>query len=361
MTHAERPTEPHPRRRWWWRDSGTLFTVAACSVTAASLYYLLDRLAGLLRPFLLAVLIAYVLRPLHHRLKRTVPTAVSLALMAGGSVLVIVVLATAVYANAQDLLGDLPGLIRRGRTVADEVIKYLIERAPWLVGDVSNSEQAERLLLVNLRSIAGAAANGAADTFAEAVIVGLYLLFLMLEADRFPGRIGKAYPAERAASILEVAGRVNTAVSTYLKAKVEASLVLAVPVTLILWLGGVKFALFWGLITFLGNFIPYIGSVVACTLPILFAFLQLDPWWRPSLVSGLLIGVHLLTSSVIEPAMLGRAVGLSPLVVVAALAFWGSVWGLPGMLLAVPLTVVAKIVLENVAFTRPAAMMLGEE
>jgi len=134
-----------------------------------------------------------------------------------------------------------------------------------------------------------------------------------------------------------------------------------VPVTLILWIFGVKFAVLWGVLTFLCNFIPYLGSIIGASLPILFAFLQVEPIWKP-ITAGLgVIACHMVMAYLVEPTMVGKGVGLSPLVILAALAFWGQCWGLIGMFLAVPLTVMLKIVLENVAFTRPFARMLSDE
>lgn len=120
---------------------------------------------------------------------------------------------------------------------------------------------------------------------------------------------------------------------------------------------GVKFVAIWMLLTFLCNFIPYVGSVISYTVPTLFAALQLPPWDGPIAVAILLLGVQVASATLIEPMIIGRAVGLSPLLILAALAVWGSVWGLPGMFLAVPLTVVLKIVLQNIEATQALAKL----
>ena len=128
--------------------------------------------------------------------------------------------------------------------------------------------------------------NIAADALLEACVVALYLLFLLLEGSRFPDRVRKAYPPERAEEILQVAGQVNSAIVSYLQAKVKSSLVLAVPVGWCCGRAGVKFALLWAVLTFLCNFIPYIGRVVAYTLPVGFAFLWFGPAWQPFTAAG---------------------------------------------------------------------------
>jgi AI-2 transport protein TqsA len=117
----------------------------------------------------------------------------------------------------------------------------------------------------------------------------------------------------------------------------------------------------FGVLTFLLNFIPYIGSIIACSGPMVLAFLSMDSIGPAIGVTVLLVTIHALSAYAVEPAMTGKAVGLSPLVILVALSFWGLCWGLIGMLLAVPLTVMLKIVLENVAFTRPVARLMAGE
>ena len=192
----------------------------------------------------------------------------------------------------------------------------------------------------------------------EACTIALYLLFLLLEGSRFPDRVRNAYPKERAEEILQVAGEVNAAVISFLKAKIKSSLVLAVPVGLVLWAVGVKFALLWVVLTFLCNFIPYIGTVVAYTLPVGFAFLWFGPTWEPFAAAGLLLICHLVSSSVAEPMIIGNAVGVSPLVILGSLAVWGLLWGIPGMFLAVPLTAVMILVMDHFDQTRALAKLL---
>jgi AI-2 transport protein TqsA len=192
----------------------------------------------------------------------------------------------------------------------------------------------------------------------EACVVALYLLFLLMEGSRFPDRVRRAYTPERADEILQVAGQVNSAIVSYLKAKVKSSLVLAVPVGVVLWALGVKFALLWAILTFLCNFIPYIGSVIGYTLPIGFAFLFFGVRWEPITAAILLLLIHVGSASVLEPMIIGSAVGLSPLVILASLALWGLLWGIPGMFLAVPLTVVATIVMDHFDATRPISRLL---
>jgi AI-2 transport protein TqsA len=135
---------------------------------------------------------------------------------------------------------------------------------------------------------------------------------------------------------------------------------LAVPAMLVLWSFDVRHVVLWGTLTFLANFIPYLGSLIACGLPILFGFLTLDLGWQPVAMALLLVAVHGVSAYLVEPAMTGKAVNLSPLVVLLALSFWSLCWGVTGMILAVPLTMMFKIILQSAPGTRPFAMLMGE-
>jgi AI-2 transport protein TqsA len=117
----------------------------------------------------------------------------------------------------------------------------------------------------------------------------------------------------------------------------------------------------WGVLAFIGNFIPYVGSLVALMLPITLAFLELEPLSRPLWILALLVVSQFLINNFIEPRLTARAVDLSPLVVLIALTFWGLCWGVVGMVLAIPLTVVLKIIWETIPLTRPLARLIAGE
>jgi AI-2 transport protein TqsA len=342
-----------------WRDRAALTTVATYLVIAATAWYLLRELAPLLRPLCLAVFLAYVILPVQARLARRTSGAVAyvvlgLVLVAGLYLLVLLTYRSAVGLNA-----ELPQYTQRVRDLLVRAEAAARQR-PWLADLLGERALTRDVGAGQVRAAAATLASSLGDLLSEGLVVGVYLLFLLLEVGRFPGRVRGGFAPARAERILAVVGNVNAAIASYLKVKVLASLLLAAPVVIILAAFGVHFALLWGVLTFLLNFIPYVGSAVSCTLPCLLAFLQLDPDWRPVAVTGLLLADHLLSANVVEPALTGKAVNISPLAILLALGFWGLCWGLVGMLLAVPLTVVLKIVLENLSATRPLAALMAE-
>lgn len=345
-----------------WNDRIGLATVAGCLLIAATAWYLLKEFAPLLRPLLLAVFLAYVIFPSHRRLTRRIPAMASIVLLAGVSVGLLVLLGWQILGSAAQLRDDLPRLVERAQAIIHDAESYFIGYLPpWLAGEVTDVIRGQIQSVSLLKQVATEFAGAAADIFTQSVLVGIYLVFLLVEAGRVPRRIQSAFPSGQSNQVLAVVGNINQAMADYLRVKVKASLVLAVPVTVVLWAFGVKFALMWGMLTFLLNFIPYLGSVIACSAPIFLAYLQMDTLGWPTAVAVMLVSIHMLSANVVEPAMTGKAVGLSPLVILVSLSFWGLCWGITGMLLAVPLTVMLRIVLENVSFTRPFARLMAED
>jgi AI-2 transport protein TqsA len=339
------------------RDMATLGVIALSLVIVAASWYLLQQLATLLRPLLLAVFLAYVILPIHHRVSQRVPRYLSFVVLAGASMAVLYGLALMVYSSAVELREQLPRYIERAESIYERLYEYWNTYFSWLGTEGGyGAATADR----RLTAVGNWLVNAATDVLAEALVVGFYLLFLLLEAHRYPGRIRGSFQWERADEILRIARRINGAIADYLKAKMQASLILAAPVTLVLWACGVRFPLLWGVLTFLCNFIPYLGSIAAVSLPLAFAFLDLEPDWRPFTAAAGVLTIHLVMTYLVEPTITSKAVGLSPLVILFALAFWGQCWGLIGMFLAVPLTVMLKIVLENISETKPIAGLLGD-
>jgi AI-2 transport protein TqsA len=350
----ERTHPHHPR----WRDAETVRTVAYIILAAAAGWYLMIQLAPVLRPLLVAVLLAYILMPYHARLRHHIGTPASIIVLAGSTAGVLVVLAFVTYVSALELSDDVPHLQQRATDLMAQTERTLATQAPWVL-PTNDKTTGQARVNEQIGQVVRPILNMTATTALEACVVALYLLFLLVEGSRLPDRIRRAYAPERAEEILQIAGKVNAAVISFLKAKVKSSLVLAVPVGIVLWLVGVKFALLWAVLTFMCNFIPYIGTVVAYSLPVGFAFLWFGPTtWEPFAAAGLLLVCHLGSASVAEPMIIGNAVGVSPLVILGSLAFWGLLWGIPGMFLAVPLTVVAILVMDHFEQTRPVARLL---
>jgi AI-2 transport protein TqsA len=136
-------------------------------------------------------------------------------------------------------------------------------------------------------------------------------------------------------------------IQNYIVAKTLISLLTALSVGVILWLFDIDFLVVWVVLTFLLNFIPNIGSVLAVIFPTLIALVQYESFGYAILVGGICTGIQNIYGSLIEPKIMGDKLGLNPLVILLSLLLWGYIWGLVGMFLSVPITAVIKILVSD--------------
>lgn len=192
------------------------------------------------------------------------------------------------------------------------------------------------------------------------LLVLLGVVFLLLEAAGFRDKLTRAFGPARAASAAPAFAAFAAGVKQYLYIKTLVSLITGTLVAVMLALIGVDFPLLWGLVAFLLNYIPNVGSIVAAVPGTLLA--MLEHGLGAGLVAALgYLAINFFIGNVLDPRWMGRGVGLSPFAVLLALVSWTFVLGPVGLLLAVPLTVTVKIALEARADTRWLAVLLGPD
>lgn len=344
-----------------WRSLTGLAAVAMCMLIAGVAWYLLKELAPLLRPLCLAIFLFYVILPI-NLMRQRMPGLPFFVLLAVITVMILVALWALFYTNVISFYQDLPLMTKRAMALSQQTRSYLLETMPWTESLLGETNELEVEGIRRLKEFVSSLVNFTTGFVIEALEIAFYLFFLLLEAGRLPKRVKSAFPAERADQILNVFSRISAAMASYLKVKARASLLLALVIGVTVWACGIKYVFLWMVLFFLSNFIPYFGSIAACLLVSLFAFFQNDELgWQPVLVTVLVFGLRTVVADLIEPSMTGKAINISPLLILASLAFWGLCWGFAGMLLAVPLTVMLKITLENISFTKPYARLMAEE
>jgi predicted PurR-regulated permease PerM len=196
------------------------------------------------------------------------------------------------------------------------------------------------------------------NVMSNATLVIFIVLFILLEMNSIALK-AKILGSTEGKTVTYLS-RIERSVRHYLVIKTIVSILTGLLIGLLLWIFGVEYAILWGLIAFLMNYIPNIGSIIAAIPAFLFAWIQLgfiDAMW----VLGIFALVNLFVGYVVEPRALGRGMGLSTLVVFLSLIVWGYILGIVGMFLSVPLTMTFKIVLEQSDSTKALAAMLGTD
>lgn len=206
--------------------------------------------------------------------------------------------------------------------------------------------------------LVGRLLSGLGGILANSFLIILTVIFILLEASSFQQKIRAAFGDPK--GTFAQFNKITDAVNNYLAIKTIVSLGTGIIVAIWMAVLGIDFPVIWGLLAFLLNFIPNLGSIIAAVPPVLLGYIQFG------LGRALLVGVgfavvNLLFGNVVEPKLMGRKLGLSTLVVFLSLVFWGWVWGPVGMLLSVPMTMVVKIALESSPSTHWIGILLDSE
>jgi len=192
-----------------------------------------------------------------------------------------------------------------------------------------------------------------------AVIVVLFIVFLLMETGFFREKLTVAYE-NKIDQINQMGNDIISQITKYLAAKFFISLANGVIFGVTFKLVGLEFAIVWGVFQFVMNFIPTLGSIVAGVIISLFALIQFWPDPAPIIiVIAVILTVNLILGNIFDPKIVGDNVGISPLVILISLSIWGYIWGFAGMVLAVPMTVIIKIICENIPFMEPISILIG--
>lgn len=322
--------------------------------------YLLVVGKPILLPFVIAIFVWYLINALaalakRLRLRGREPPA---WLCYTGAILLLLGLAWVVI----DLIADNLSQVSEAAPAYEKNLRQLAQRlGAWLGIEQLPSVQA-LLQGLKLSNIIRQLATAVTTFIGSLGTVLIYVAFLLLEQNSFKRKIAALFPdAGNEAKAHKMIDHIADEVQTYIWLKTLASLLTGVLSYAVMKAAGLDFAEFWALLIFAANYIPYIGALIGVIFPALIALVQFNALTPFIVVTGLLVLIQFLIGNLLEPRMLGKGLNISPLVMLLALAFWGSIWGVSGMFLAVPLMVIIMIVLSNFERTRPVAIVLSED
>jgi len=326
--------------------------VAACVVIVVAG---LRQAAPILLPFAVATFLAILTLPITMGLRsRGVPSflAIFLAVVVDVAVLALAVLL--VSQSVTDLQSRVPEYIARFDAMQGAWVESVEARGiplgDYVSGNVLNAERAVDFVTTGLQRLLSLASNS--------VLVILIMLFILAEATIIPAKFRAVLgtTTEDMGRLAKIVGEVQT----YLGIKTLISLVTGILVGVWAWIMGLDFPILLGIIGFLLNFIPTIGSILAAIPAVALAMVSYGVGHSVGVAAGYLV-VNIIFGNLVEPSLMGRRLGLSTVVVILSLLFWGWVWGPVGMFLSVPLTMIVKIMLENTEDLRWVAVLLDKE
>lgn len=204
--------------------------------------------------------------------------------------------------------------------------------------------------------------NSLSDLLGNAFLIIIYAVFIFLEEVSFTSKLKKALAKnDQYDNVSEILEKIEHSINSYISLKTLVSIITGVLSYIALLLIGIEAPLFWAFLIFILNFIPTIGSLIATLFPAIFCLLQFGEFTPALMVLGFVGAIQVLVGNFIEPKMMGSSLNISPLVAIFALSFWGVLWGVTGMILSIPITVIITIVLSHFPATRSVAIMLSDK
>lgn len=366
--------------------SSAFVPLAAFLICSALVIAALVHGADLLVPAAVAGLLAATLSPLVQRLKhagvpRVATVALCVSLLVAGFTFVAAVIGTQLADLARDLpkyefsmrvklralAQDLPeeGVIGQAAATLQRLGRDLEKSAgrpdrPPEGGAPPVAVQVQAPPM-SPSEIAGSVIGRIAHPLISAGLAVLLLVFLLLEHDQFAQRLSRSFGESRMEAVRAAFDDIVLNIGRYLQAMLALNTTFGMAIGIGLFALGVPNALLWGLVAAVLRLVPYAGVPLASIGPFFIAIAVGDGWLTPILVLVLFLGLELIIGNIIEPILYGSRTGLSPLILLLAAAFWGSVWGGIGLVLSTPLTVCLAVLGRHVPQLRFVSELVGAE
>ena len=353
----------------------SLTTLATIVTVSAILYIAKD----LFLPLALGMLIAFILTPVVNALRRrglrdvpaVILTVLAAAALVGAFVLILAYQVSQIGANLPqyqgNVLSKIDTLLETGK---DSRVISLLQ---GMVENISNrlaagtavpGDQAMKVEVVEQTGLKDWLTGVIIPALSPVAIFGMVfvvVVFALLERATLRDRLVQLIGGTNILATSRLLAEAGARVSTYLLAQLVVNVIYAIPIWLGLWLIGVPNALFFGLVTLVMRFVPYIGSAISAILPLVMAFAVSSDWSLVLWTAALFGVVELVTSNVIEPWFYGQRTGVSPLAVIVSAMFWTWLWGPMGLIMATPLTVCLVVIGHHVPSLRLFPIMLGDQ
>jgi predicted PurR-regulated permease PerM len=310
----------------------------------------------ILVPFAMALLLGFAVSPaLDFLVKRKVAKGLALALVLVLSFAVLYLIGLVFYSGGKGLAEELPSYT--------EMVQSLLERIDDVVPDprlkLGLTEWIQGLNPGRIGAFLVGALGPFLSFMSDLLLVFLFMIFILSGRGRLARKLDTAFESDAASALSRTALRIDCEVQRYLAVRTFVNVAIGILVAVVLAVCGVRFAVLFGVLAALFGYVPTLGPLAAIALPsimtlILDGGLSLRFW----LALVLLIGVHVGLLRFVEPRLMGKEHRLSPLLVLFSLFFWAWLWGVPGMILAVPLLTAARIFFENVPSLRFLATMM---
>lgn len=331
-------------------NENKLVNISIIFIGLALLVVVLNQFQTFLRPFVISVILAFLLVPI-TRLSKERKIFIGL-----NTLITVIVIFLLISLIATLLSDDSSGIdnisnenkLESGITQRFEEINFNIFGMNIDVAKFLSPDKISEIISKFMANVA----NSLGTFFGEFFLVILFLIFLLPSLDTTIKKISKKMNLDSQKKFKHALDQIEKNIRAYLSIKSIVSLCTALASLFIMLIFGVKFAMLFAFLIFALNFIPNIGSFIAVFIVLFSHFIAIGFGFQIILLALLLIIIQIIFGNILEPKIAGEKLELSPIIIILSLFFWGSVWGIGGMFFAVPLTSIIKIVLENIDSTK---------
>lgn len=320
---------------------------------AIAVLYLMRALSNIVIPLFFALFLAVLLQPVVNLFNRIVSTKVSVAITTLLTVAIFFFIGFGLFNVIQALISNSDSILE---SISSEVRPLINSYTSYIgvtfkEGEIRDSI-ADFLQTGSFWSASGSFFSSISGFAAELLFMILYfagLLGAIAHYDETIKYIVGSTPGHEMTKATDAFKKIKNSVTSYIKVKTYVSLLTGTGIGLMCLIFGVEYALLWGFIAFILNYIPYVGSLIAIIPPVILGIISFDSAGQVFLFFVCMEGVQLAMGNIVEPKWMGDSFSINTVSVLFGFVFWSFMWGTAGMLLAVPLTFMIKVILENVA------------
>ncbi len=329
-------------------------------IIAISIVTTLTFAKSLLLPFVFALLLWFISRKLRNLMnkvsiiKRYFPSWLK-------NILSSLIIISLLIVISKILTSNINALAVASQSYDTNISAIIEKLSVYMTVDVTDTLKAQ-LGKSNLSEVLSLIFNSLTELFGNLFMIIIYVLFIFLEEANFHNKLMLAFANKgQQEKISVVLDEIEASITDYLGLKTLVSFITGFLSYLVLLFIGIDAPVFWAFLIALLNYIPTVGSLIATVFPATYCLLQFGEVY-PFLMVLILVGIiQVIIGNVLEPRLMGNTLNISSLATLIALSIWGSIWGITGMFLSVPISVIIIIILSQFPNTRPAAILLSDK
>lgn len=324
--------------------------------------FLFKTMSAVLIPVVLSFMLSFVFLPIIKKLnvKTGIPWVIS-------SLIIVILFFVVLLGLTSILVSSLTGIISEYPKYENRFMSIYQLIAQNLDIEIDSSKSLFQNLWASLKvreytqKLAVSLSSGVISFTKTLFLIALMTAFILLEMRLTKRKMHYAFKNNRA-KITRISNQIINQTMRYISIKFFISLATGVLCGIASLVIGLDFPIVWGFLAFIMNFIPIFGSIISVGLTTIFSLIQFYPSWGKTLFVFLFMtSVNMVLGNILEPRIEGKNLGISPVIILISLSIWGYIWGFTGMLLAVPLIVIIKIICENIDYLKGLAILIGND